>query len=378
MAHFTHKSKENLIYLLFWALVFLIPLLMMYVRTRMHTDEFFAWNEIFHVWSIIGVFFVIFIIHNFLLAPLLVYKHKRGIYFAIVGAIIIGFGIYQFTNKPEGRPRHRHHQRKELVENGRQKQQVPKMDRDEGNTPPPPGPRRRPFIVDQFDFISVIVLILMLGMNVGVKLLFKQEDDEKKLQELKNENLNQQLEYLKYQINPHFFMNTLNNIHALVDIDPEEAKESIIELSKLMRYVLYEGNRRTTSLAKESSFIDNYIELMRLRYSDKVDITVDRDETFPDAQIAPLITITYVENAFKHGVSYNAPSFIHITAHVVDNCLHFTCVNSKHKESTEEHGGVGLENTRKRLDLIYGNSYSLDIDDGDDVYSVKLNIPLNS
>lgn len=96
-------------------------------------------------------------------------------------------------------------------------------------------------------------------------------------------------------------MNTLNNIHALVDIDPEEAKESIIELSNLMRYVLYDGNRPLTSLRKECDFIDNYIELMRLRYSDKVDIKTDRDDNLPDALIAPLITITYVENASSMG-----------------------------------------------------------------------------
>ena len=172
-------------------------------------------------------------------------------------------------------------------------------------------------------------------------------------------------------------MNTLNNIHALVDIDPEKAKESIIELSKLMRYVLYDGNMQMASLQKESDFIDNYIELMRLRYSDRVDIRVERDKTLPDAMIAPLITITYVENAFKHGVSYNEESFIHIITHVKDGRFLFTCRNSKHKESTEEHGGVGLENTRKRLNLIYGDDYSLNIDDGEKAYSVELDIPLN-
>ena len=172
-------------------------------------------------------------------------------------------------------------------------------------------------------------------------------------------------------------MNTLNNIHALVDIDPEEAKESIIELSKMMRYVLYDGNKQMSSLQKESDFIDNYIELMKLRYSDKVEIVVDRDKSFPDVLVAPLITITYVENAFKHGVSYRLKSFIHITSHVKDGRFLFSCVNSKHKESTEKHGGVGLENTRKRLDLIYGDDYKLDIEDGEETYSVRLEIPLN-
>lgn len=378
MTQFMRRKGETLTYIFFWLVVFLIPILMMYVRTRNHTDEIFEWGEIFHVWALSATFLVLFVVHNYLLAPLLIYKHRRTMYFSIVGVIIVAFGIFQFTVKPS--PPHKRHGKRPTKEIRMGDRQVPPdgktFDMRDGSTPPP-EPHRHPFMVDQFDFISVIVLILMLGMNLGIKLLFKQEDDEKKLQELQNKNLNQQLEYLKYQINPHFFMNTLNNIHALVDIDPEEAKQSIIELSKLMRYVLYEGNRPMTSLVKESGFIDNYIELMRLRYSDKVDIRVERDETLPDALIAPLITITYVENAFKHGVSYQHKSFIHITAHVVDGRLHFTCTNSKHKESTDEHGGVGLENTRKRLDLIYGDNYKLDIDDGEDTYSVSLDVPLN-
>ena len=383
---FVRKHGENLVYLFFWLLVYTIPILMMYVRTRNHTDEMFDWGEIMHVWIIEAIFLFLFLVHNFFLAPLLVYKNKRKLYLSIVSVIVMAYAVFQFTVDPVG-PRRRHHKfRTEIQNNGGNKQagfrQADKQDAD--MRPPMPddkdphrGPRHRPFMVDQFDFISVIVFVLMLGMNLGIKLLFKQEEDEKKLQQLRTENLNQQLAYLKYQINPHFFMNTLNNIHALVDIDPEKAKESIIELSKLMRYVLYDGNMQMASLQKESDFIDNYIELMRLRYSDRVDIRVERDKSLPDAMIAPLITITYVENAFKHGVSYNEESFIHIITHVKDGRFLFTCRNSKHKESTEEHGGVGLENTRKRLNLIYGDDYSLNIDDGEKAYSVELDIPLN-
>lgn len=370
---FPRKHGETLIYAFCWLLVFVIPLLMMYVRTRNHTDEVFDWEELGHVWIAEGAFFVIFLIHNYLLAPLLVYKKRRGLYLGIVSVLVIGFGIYQFSTRPSGPHHHKYKMRMEQI--CKQKKAMGINNPDQMG--PPPGHHRRPFIVDQFDFISVIILVLMLGMNVAVKLLFKQNESEKKLQQLKNENLHQQLEYLKYQINPHFFMNTLNNIHALVDIDPEEAKESIIELSKLMRYVLYDGNKHMSSLQKESDFIDNYIELMKLRYSDKVEIVVDRDKSFPDVLVAPLITITYVENAFKHGVSYRLKSFIHITSHVKDGRFLFSCVNSKHKESTEKHGGVGLENTRKRLDLIYGDDYKLDIEDGEETYSVRLEIPLN-
>lgn len=360
---FLRKHTEALIYAFCWMMIFVIPFVMMYLRTRNNTDEPFQWDELIRVWIGEASFLAIFIIHSCFLAPLIIYKNRRKLYFGLVTIIVVAFGIYQFNVRPP-RPHHFHKNHTEMVDDSQPRPL------------PPPRPHHRPFFVDQVDFVSVIILVLMFGMNLSVKLLFKQNEDEKKLQRLMNENLNQQLEYLKFQINPHFFMNTLNNIHALVDIDPEEAKESIIELSNLMRYVLYDGNRPLTSLRKECDFIDNYIELMRLRYSDKVDIRTDRDEILPDALIAPLITITYVENAFKHGVSYQHRSFIHITTHVADGRLLFTCENSKHKESTEEHGGVGLANTRKRLDLIYGNDYTLDINDREDTYFVRLDIPL--
>lgn len=360
---FLRKHTEALIYAFCWMMIFVIPFVMMYLRTRNNTDEPFQWDELIRVWIGEASFLAIFIIHSCFLAPLIIYKNRRKLYFGLVTIIVVAFGIYQFNVRPP-RPHHFHKNHTEMVD-GSQPRPLP-----------PPRPHHRPFFVDQVDFVSVIILVLMFGMNLSVKLLFKQNENEKKLQRLMNKNLNQQLEYLKFQINPHFFMNTLNNIHALVDIDPEEAKGSIIELSKLMRYVLYDGNRPLTSLRKECNFIDNYIELMRLRYSDKVDIRTDRDEILPDALIAPLITITYVENAFKHGVSYQHRSFIHITTHVADGRLLFTCENSKHKESTEEHGGVGLANTRKRLDLIYGNDYTLDINDREDTYFVRLDIPL--
>lgn len=386
IAKFIRRHGENLVYLFFWVMVYTTPILMMYLRTQNHTDLEFEWDEICHLWLLASVFFLLFVAHNFFLAPLLVYKNKRNIYFPIVSVIIICFAILQFTIRPTG-PHHKPRRfRTEMRQPGLcDTAKIRPYDKGTGNIQPtqpyqmepPRGPRHRPFFVDQFDFISVIILILMFGMNLGIKLFFKQEEDEKKLQQLRTENLNQQLAYLKYQINPHFFMNTLNNIHALVDIDPKKAKESIIELSKLMRYVLYDGNMKMSSLQKESEFIANYIELMRLRYSDKVDIQVDTDPSFPDAMIAPLITVTYVENAFKHGISYNLNSFIHITAHVRDGRFLFTCRNSKHKESTEEHGGVGLENTRKRLNLIYGDDYTLNIEDTEDAYNVELDIPLN-
>ena len=237
----------------------------------------------------------------------------------------------------------------------------------------------------QHDLISLVILILMMGMNVGIKLYFRQRGDRKKMELLEKQNLEQQLEYLRYQINPHFFMNTLNNIHALVDIDPEKAKQTILELSKMMRFVLYEGNKQGVPLDREMAFLQNYITLMRLRYTDKVRISVDVPASLPSREVPPLMFITFVENAFKHGVSYRQASFIEITLTVsapqhdtssAPGTLTFVCRNSRIPKEEDKHGGVGLKNVRQRLDLIYGECYSLDINDEPDTYTVTLTIPL--
>ena len=235
-----------------------------------------------------------------------------------------------------------------------------------------------PPIVGERDILAVVVLILMLGANLGIKGYFRSRDDRKRLAELERENLEQQLEYLRYQINPHFFMNTLNNIHALVDIDPEQAKDTILELSKMMRFVLYEGNKQGVPLSRELDFIRHYVTLMQLRYTDKVKITLDLPQEAPDRQIPPLILITFIENAFKHGVSYQHESFIEVKVSVEGDELLFSCRNSKGEKSNEEKGGVGLANVRKRLNLLYGRDYALRIKNDADAYSVDLALPLKS
>jgi len=242
-------------------------------------------------------------------------------------------------------------------------------------TPPP--------IVGEHDILAIMVLILMFGANLGTKYYFRTRRDQKKLAELEKQNLEQQLEYLRYQINPHFFMNTLNNIHALVDIDPAKAQETIVELSKMMRFVLYEGDKRGVPLGREFDFIRTYIKLMRLRYTDKVKIALELPADVPDKTIPPLMLIPFIENAFKHGVSYQHESFIDIKIATEDNNLQFSCRNSKAEKTdssslmaNSQEGGVGLANVRKRLNLLYDHNYQLRIHDAADIYTVELVIPI--
>ena len=370
------QSKyENMAYVALWGLLFAAPLLSLYVRTTGDDGMAFNWQEAFMVWRRLAVFLLIFLVHNFVLAPLLIHRQKRWQYALLTVCMIGLFAFYQCQQRPpmglgfnhEPPPfEHREDFPKHLEDGPRHPDHFPKHHRDV-----PPA------IIGEHDIIAIVILILMLGANLGIKGYFKTREDQKKLLRLEKENLEQQLEYLKYQINPHFFMNTLNNIHALVDIDAEKAKSTILELSKMMRFVLYEGDKKGVPLTREFGFIRNYITLMRLRYTDKVQISIDLPAQTPDLMIPPLMLITFIENAFKHGVSYQHASFIEVKAEVQGDTLHFSCRNSKAEKPNEEKGGVGLANVKQRLKLLYDNDYSLKIQDDSDIYSVQLTIPLS-
>jgi len=377
------SRQENLMYLTMWVMLFVAPILSLYVRSLNDDNIVFQWNEIWMIWQKFAVFLLLFLVHNFLLAPLLVYQHKRVLYFAITCSILAVFTVYQCTTRPDDMRPRRHHPMEM-----REDRHGMDMDRDGrphfGEEDRPmhrhKHPKMRhngpPLFIGEHDIIAVVMLILMFGMNVGIKGFFKSREDHKKLVALEKENLAQQLEYLKYQINPHFLMNTLNNIHALIDIDPEKAQETVLELSKMLRFILYEGDKNGVPLSKEFEFIRTYITLMRLRYTDKVSISVELPQEAPDKTVPPLILISFIENAFKHGISYQHPSFIDIRVDTAHERLRFRCRNSKAEKSNQEKGGVGLANVKQRLHLLYDNNFTLTIQDETDVYNVELIIPL--
>lgn len=359
--------KEHFIYTLMWILIYISPFMGTYMRMSSNPHIEFSWYEVLNAWKFDTVWLVLFAVHNFMLAPLLILKRRTILYvtlsFALVG---VAMGILWFL-----RPAYHHHRLPRYSRHER----VLYRDNIADFRPDEPFPFFGPG-----ELVAAFGGLLLMGMNLGVKLYFKSQEDTKLLTQIDKHNLERQLEYLKYQVNPHFFMNTLNNIHALVDIDPERAKTTIVELSKMMRYILYEGNNRLIPLPREVQFLNNYVQLMRLRYTDKVSIRMSAPSNLPDVMIPPLLLIMFVENAFKHGISYRTESFVYITVDVKDDRLKFVFRNSKQHLTVKEKkgGGMGLVNVRRRLDLLFQDTYTLKIEDRENEYDVSLDLPLTA
>lgn len=200
-------------------------------------------------------------------------------------------------------------------------------------------------------------------------------DFENKKKELENQKLNAELNYLKAQINPHFLFNTLHNLNYLVYAKSDKATEVIIKLSNIMRYMIYDANKDKVALSKEISYIENYIDLEKLRINNPVKIKFEIKGDTNAVTIAPLILLTFIENAFKHGVSDQQPGCdIEANLIIEEDKLICKVSNGKIKPPQTEKSGFGLENVKQRLELIYPNLYTLVIEDKPDLYTTNLMI----
>jgi len=425
---------EQSIYWTLWLIVFLTPMLGNFLVEKNSANHLLSWDMVGKGWLRILPFFVLFLANNYILVPHLLTQKKYLHYIILVFVLIGGLDTYNRHSRHE----HHFHEnrlRKIEMQNGtsnlglpsnsptypaqvppqynnlrhpdsplkderamnasrrwpnrpqQEDKDISECDKGQMDHIPPSemgqhfkmkSPPNFPKIL--FTLIYSLIAILMVGFNIAIRLIFQSFRDEERMKELEKEKLKTELQYLKYQMNPHFFMNTLNNIHALVDINAEEARSSIIELSKLMRYVLYEASNPMISLAKELQFQDNYVNLMKLRFINKVHIEVDVPKSIPDVQVPPLIFITFTENAFKHGISYQKDSFIKLKLQIDEpnNKIIYYSSNSNWEKVEDKHHGIGLDNVKKRLNLIYGSDFTLSINDDKEknTFDVLLIIPL--
>ena len=224
---------------------------------------------------------------------------------------------------------------------------------------------------------SLITTGTILVAAVGIKFFKGYIADQERLKELETINLRTELDFLKNQINPHFLFNSLNNIYVQSRKRPQEASESILLLSDLLRYQLYDCSKEKVLLKNEIEYLKNYLEMDKMR---KLDVEIDfQIDGHPNGtMVAPFIFVPFVENAVKHGNAVEGKSFLNVLFKIQSNQIHFSIENSKPILPNEsEVGGIGLKNVKRRLELLYPNKYQLDIKDKENKYKVDLTLNLN-
>ena len=372
------KSKDSkyeyLLYLALLGVALAMPLLR--VGEMAGEGGSLQWRFILEGWLDILPFVVLLVLHTTLLIPLLLVKGRPWRYALFTFVFVCAFAL--FTNL------HFRYKISRLAEVAKTEGQmmrplkvpVPPVGMRPG--PPPafvaqPGNARfeNPPMKMRLQgpvFINTFFAIMLLGCNLAIRLMFKHYRDMRTMEQLE-----------KTRLSPHFFMNSLNNIHGMVEINPQKAQEMILELSGMMRYVLYESSSSRISLTKEVSFLSNYIALMKVRYAPStVSIKLDLPDSFCSAGtfVPPLLFINFIENAFKHGVDYRGKSFVDVALKIENGSVVFKCANSNYREEEAKNKfGIGLANVRKRLDMVYPGRYRLDIVDEKDVFEITLIVP---
>src|ERR1043165_6331584 len=234
-----------------------------------------------------------------------------------------------------------------------------------------------PFALGRFFWACLDVSIP--GMIAAtLRLIQSRYESAQREQQLQNENLLAELRFLKAQVSPHFLFNTLNNIYGLSLASSPMASEAILKLSGVLRFVLHHAASRQISIKEELAVLDDYIALERLRYGERLDLKFVKDIKEPGLQIAPLILLSLVENAFKHGASESLSNpLIHIELKADEEGLFFAITNSKEPDVMPGQEGIGLSNIRRQLELTYRDDYSLDIQHDDLFYRLSLRINLH-
>ncbi len=359
------NKLKIILHLLAWTILLGLPL---YFNKRWQVGSDFIW--LYYINATISA--IIFYLNYLILLPGFFFDHKRHKYFITAFLMLIFF--YFISDKANEFVF-------KYISVGQKTEEI-KSAPEERKEPGPPGVgkftgrppvRQRQMHLFNYAFTSVFLLFFSMGLRV----LERQSQIEKLQKEMEKEKLNSELTFLKNQISPHFFFNTLNNIYALISINSEDSKKAVLKLSKLMRYLLYESEQGNTRLSNEIDFMNNYIDLMKLRMSDKISLSVSLPGKYDDFKIPPLLFIPFIENAFKHGISYREKSFIEIRMTAISASISFRCVNSiiKSREIADSgHSGIGLENVNKRLNLLFPGKHDLKINKSDTEYEVLLKI----
>jgi len=228
------------------------------------------------------------------------------------------------------------------------------------------------FSKEQYFISALIITLFFMMLGYAFRLATNSYQMEQARKTLETEKLNAELAFLKSQINPHFLFNSLNNIYSLAYQKSDKAPEAILKLSEIMRYMLYESNDDKVSLEDEINYLENYIDLQKLRVKEQIFLELSINIDNFQHRIMPLLVISFLENVFKHGVATDKEHPIRITVEVQNNRLHFKAQNKKNKLNKDKSGGIGLTNLKRRLELGYPDKHTFIIHDNEDFYSSEL------
>jgi two-component system LytT family sensor kinase len=328
-------------------------------------------------WMFFLIYLIVFYGNIFVLIPNLFF---RGKYLAYIGLFLSGI-LFVFYFQPfENLIFKRFHQ-----------SEFQNFESDDDQRPKPPPPfetaprelRKRPPHAERperddspaVDFVSLILFIFVWAVAMATKISEQWRLSEKRVILSEADKAQAELAFFKAQINPHFLFNTLNNLYSLAITKSDHTAPGILKLSQLMRYITEEATADFVALEDEIKCLENYIDLQKLRLNVKTTVSFLVEGKISSQRIAPLVFMTFVENAFKYGISNRFENLIEIKVRVGESQIFFSCKNQIFDRSQEtEREGIGIANTRKRLDFLYPDRYDLKITDIDNVFEVGLNL----
>ena len=352
------KSRRNFIInttqMVVWVVVFLMPALITGVTAR-SADQ--AWSVFLTSARIILPFFVLYGLNYYYLIPKFLHGGRAKWFYLVNAVILLAWDAYRYI--PRG----------EMV--------MPQEIKDQF------GENAAWGLYIGGVFILLFLEIMVILLAVGIRSVMRSNEARMQLEEERRKSAEAELVWLKHQLNPHFLFNTLNNISSLTQIDPDKAQESIGQFSDLLRYALYDSEAEKVPLPAEMEFMNNYVDLMALRCNELTQVQKVFEVPQEHVEVAPLLFISLVENAFKHGVNARYPSHVHVKMYYREGTVWFTCSNSVFnnnkaieagKKSDHVGSGIGLENMKRRLELLYPGRYTYDNKTEDDSYIVTVTL----
>jgi len=353
-----------------WILFISLPVL--FVTGQSGYSDFFSTLASPYTWLFFITYIFIFYLNTWFLLPQLYLKKRFFLYAAAIIVLLVAVWMV----KPFDRLVNSRHNNTAAV-NLRPGSALENFKRPPpfepfGKPPGPPGGlsgRRSPKV----DIVSIFLFIMILAMSLTIEIRKRLRYAEQRTLRAETDKANAELSFLKAQINPHFLFNTLNNIYSLAAVKSDHTAESIMKLSNIMRYVTDEVREEYVPLENEVAFISDYIDLQRLRLGDKMNVGFLVSGKIAGKKIAPLILMTFIKNVFKYGISNHEPSAIDIQLSDTDDRIRFFCQNKLYKARRQtESTGIGIANTRQRLEHLYAAKYELSINAENGKYTVSL------